>query len=96
MLNDWRMFETAKEAKLFWLFSKITADRAAVDDFWKIETDSKNHFSSTTDPNNNNRDWNVTEVNFVPETTKEVLIFNHFSNAINHICVDRSLNEEEN
>jgi hypothetical protein len=96
MMKEWRMFETAKEEMPFWLFSKITADRAGVNDFWKVENDLKNHFSSTTDPENNNRDWNISVVNFVPETTKEVIIFNHFSNAINHIYVDRSLNEEEN
>ena len=65
MINEWRMFETAREEMPFWLFSKITADRAGVNEFWKIENDLKSHFSSTTDPENNDRDWNITVVNYL-------------------------------
>ena len=93
IMHEMKMFETARDEMPFWLFSKITADRAGVSDFCLAENDLKGFFS-TTDPENNNRDWNVSIVNFVPESTKEVIIFNHFSNAINHVYVDRSLNEE--
>jgi hypothetical protein len=94
LMNEMHMFETAKDDMPFWLFSKMTADRAGVYDFFLAESDIKTYFSSNSDSANKNRDWNVTFVNFVPESTKEVIIFNHFSNAINHIYVDKSFNEE--
>jgi hypothetical protein len=92
ILPEYRMLETSRADMMFWLFSRITANRAGVSTFHLIERDLRNHFETTVDEVNGNREWNVTFVDFIPQTKKEVVIFNIFSNAIDHIWVDRSIN----
>jgi hypothetical protein len=84
--SDYAMFKTSRDDMPFWLFSKMTADRAKVSDFHLIEKDLRKYFQGVDDVNH--RDWNATFVNYVPNTSKEVTIFNVFSNAINHVWVE--------
>jgi hypothetical protein len=88
MMPEYAMFATSRDDMPFWLFSKITADRAKVKDFHLIVNDLREYFANNVDEENHGREWNASFVNFIPSTTKEVVIFNTFSNAINHIWIE--------
>jgi hypothetical protein len=91
---EYRMFETSKPDMMFWFFSRITADRAKVNTFYLIEEDLRNYFATKVDAANYDREWNATFYDYIPESSKEVVVFNVFSNAIDHVWVDKKSNKK--